>query len=184
MLSSLKKTAKKYTRRVLQGVHQSKDGNQQSEKEFAQMVARFDDIEKNLRQFYDHIQAYVSALRGFGSDLGGHLPFEYLGLTCPIHCESYSCTLQANISGDLLYFFDAKSNNRVHADKYHTICTKMHVTRWTEEMVKKRKRKLTDVQSYRRQVTGDTIVLWASNPTDPSGVVPSQDCEDEEPRKI
>ncbi|GAB5357476.1 hypothetical protein AAMO2058_000378100 [Amorphochlora amoebiformis] len=163
MLSSLKKTAKKYTRRVLQGVHQSKDGNQQSEKEFAQMVARFDDIEKNLRQFYDHIQAYVSALRD-------------------------SCTLQANISGDLLYFFDAKSNNRVHADKYHTICTKMHVTRWTElsrslqesvldplkehlelfptvkEMVKKRKRKLTDVQSYRRQVLSLAKTAKTKNP--------------------
>jgi len=151
MLKTLKKTAKKYTRRVLEGVHHSKEGSGDSEREFNDLVARFCDIEKNLKQFHQHVEDYISSLKD-------------------------ACTLQACISGDLLYFFDTKSENRVHADKYHTICTNMHLKRWTElsetlkeavldplakhlslfptvkEMIKKRKRKLTDVQAYRRQV--------------------------------
>lgn len=156
MLSQIRKTAKKYTRRVLQGVHgNKKSSKEEDEKEFSLMFTRFQDIEKNLRQFHEHVEGYSTALRD-------------------------SCALQANISGDLLYFFDAQSQNRVHADKYHDICTKMHLQRWAElsktlndhvltplekhlqlfptvkEMVKKRKRKLTDVQSYRRQVLSMT----------------------------
>lgn len=62
--------------------------------------------EKNLKTFQQHVTGYVSALRD-------------------------TCSLQTNVSGDLLYFFEAKSENRVHADGYHKMCTQLHRSRWT-----------------------------------------------------
>mmetsp|Transcript_8817 Transcript_8817/g.13940 ORF Transcript_8817/g.13940 Transcript_8817/m.13940 type:complete len:453 (-) Transcript_8817:9-1367(-) len=162
MFTSIKKKAKKYTRRVLEGVHHSED-NQASEKEFNDLFAHFCDIEKHLQRFHDHVEDYVTTLRD-------------------------TCTLEGSISGDLLYFFDAKSQNRQHADVYHNICTKLHMQRWSQvsqalkesvldplekhlslfpavkEMVKKRKRKLADVKSCRRQVLHLAKTGKAKNP--------------------
>jgi hypothetical protein len=57
------------------------------DQEFQETVDRFQDLEKNLKAFHDHVEAYVASVRN-------------------------TCSLQSNVSGDLLYFFDAKSNNR------------------------------------------------------------------------
>ena len=56
--------------------------------------------EKNLKTFQQHVTGYVSALRD-------------------------TCSLQTNVSGDLLYFFEAKSENprprgRLPQDVYST----------------------------------------------------------------
>mmetsp|Transcript_20977 Transcript_20977/g.39359 ORF Transcript_20977/g.39359 Transcript_20977/m.39359 type:complete len:424 (-) Transcript_20977:273-1544(-) len=145
MLTTIRVAAQKWVK----GHHN--EVNLESEKEFGMVVARQVEIEKNLRQFQEHVEGYINSLRD-------------------------TCTLQGNVSGDLLYFFDANSENRKQADQYHNVCSKMYSTQWKElsddlknevlepisahlklfptvmEMVKKRKRRLQEVQSYRRQV--------------------------------
>eukprot|EP00468_Gymnochlora_sp_CCMP2014_P002669 CAMPEP_0167744806 /NCGR_PEP_ID=MMETSP0110_2-20121227/2797_1 /TAXON_ID=629695 /ORGANISM="Gymnochlora sp., Strain CCMP2014" /LENGTH=398 /DNA_ID=CAMNT_0007629371 /DNA_START=29 /DNA_END=1222 /DNA_ORIENTATION=- len=150
MLSTLQKAAKKYKKLVSKG-SSSTEKKKQSEKEFAELVSRFCGIESNLKKFHTDVEDYVNAVKEV-------------------------CTLQANLAGDLLYFFDAKSSNRKYAEGYHQTASKMHHQNWTElarvlqesvldplkehlmafptvhEMVKKRKRKLMDVETYKRQV--------------------------------
>uniref|UniRef100_A0A7S2XHF4 SH3 domain-containing protein n=1 Tax=Lotharella oceanica TaxID=641309 RepID=A0A7S2XHF4_9EUKA len=128
------------------GSQDYKDGDS----EFQDIYEHYLGIESALKLFKEHVEAYCKSLQK-------------------------SCEFQAQIAGDLLYFFDTKSNHRAKVNKYMTaardissscveLCNSLeetvikpvsvHIDLFPiiKKIVKKRNNKRIDLVSYQRQV--------------------------------